>query len=104
MRGDELLFVETLEDVIGNDQFNYILGAYEKSISKQNLVGMVEYKSFQDVIYIDMITVHKNFKRMGIGLAMIEELIRIYNYENIRWSLTTDEGEFLRKAIVRKYE
>ena len=54
MRGDELLFVETLEDVIGNDQFNYILGAYiSRRKSREALLEQISDSLPEENISVD---------------------------------------------------
>lgn len=77
------------------------IGDDDKPI-KENLLGLIEFATYDDDIYIQMIQTKKDRKREGIATALIKSLYKDADGKRIHWGFTTDEGTELRKALLNK--
>jgi GNAT superfamily N-acetyltransferase len=70
-----------------------------------NPVGHIDFNVFENNLSIEMVEVKKDFKRRGIGKAMMDELYKEYPDLDVNIGYTTDEGEaFFEKNPVRQLD
>ena len=70
-----------------------------ESVPDRRAIGYLNFSVFEGRALIKMIEVNENWKRKGVGSALIDCLVRdMKGYENIDWGYTTPDGEALRLA------
>lgn len=95
--GDEKFSLSNGGDSPGRDQYNGYIAAFDKS---GKLAGYIDYnsESIDNTAVVAMIEVGEDFKRMGIGSALLDALrIKMPAYE-ISAGGTTEDGDKWWKA------
>jgi len=67
------------------------------------VVGFLDYSEYRGEIHIQMIEVDKNFRRQGIGTALLKELDKEYPEVEIEYGMETPEGARLIEEYQRRY-
>lgn len=67
------------------------------------LIGYVQYAEFKGKPHILHIAVNAQFRRQGVARAMMVKLVGEYEYKNIDWGMTTDDGTPLKTALDKEY-
>lgn len=77
------------------------LYAYDEDTPNWDVVGYLDYSEFEGKIYIDMVFVKPEFRRQGIGTAMMQEMKRKATEEGskIMHGLQTEEGAALYESM-----
>jgi len=91
---------EESRDVHSGEMF---MALYAEDLDEGIIVGYVDFSIYNDEAFIKMVEVHKDWQRKGIGIAMMDWMIEEYKWENIKWTMTTPEGNELARSIERKY-
>ena len=80
-------------------QHNFTLAAYDgkPQSDHSNALGYVEYSEFEDEVYINFIFTGEKFRRQGVGVALMDELKRLYPSTKIHRGMTTPDGTELFK-------
>ncbi len=76
-------------------QHNFTLQFFQDDV----LVGWVDYSTYGEEIYIQMIKVKTQFRRSGIGKTMLRTLQQEYPNQEISLGSLTDSGEKLIQAM-----
>ncbi len=92
---------EHLGGYSGQDDFNLILN--DTSLGDDNYLGHINYTEFQGEIYINMVKVDPAHRRKRWGERLIDELVKLYSYADIRWGVMSGDGTKLKKKMDRKY-
>jgi len=96
----DIVFENIHEDYI-KGQNNYILVARVGEDKKP--LGYIEYSEYEGILQISYIFVGKQYRRQGIGTALMGELERLNKEEfegrPIKWGMLTEEGAFLRESL-----
>lgn len=86
--------------------YNYHHGQVDillKAFFNNNQVGYLDYSLFEGKPYINMIKVHEDYRKMGVGEKLIMRLADVYGYKNIEWGYKTAGGLALQQKIDRIY-
>jgi len=75
-----------------------------QAFSGKNIVGTLYYSVFEDTPRIENIEVFEDYRRQGIGTAMVRYLANEYPGTEIEWSLLTDDGRAFHDAITYEVE
>lgn len=81
-----------------NGQYDLTLKCY----TKNQLVGYIDYADFQGEPHVQMIKVHNDFRRQGIGREMLIKLQKSYPDIQIEMGTLTDDGERLITSMSQK--
>jgi len=97
----DMKFYDGVRDSYKDEVYGTLL-AYKPGLDWDNpqpgyVYGKIDWSKYDGVTKIDWIRVADKFKRKGVGTAMVKELERLH--DRVEWSLTTPEGEALRKSI-----
>jgi len=65
------------------------------------LVGHVDYVIFNDEVSISMVYVNEEFRRQGIGAALVLHLQSLFPETEIRWGMLTENGAYLYDSLPR---
>jgi GNAT superfamily N-acetyltransferase len=94
---------EFLEDiVITNEMRGYHSGQKDLSLRaylNNKLIGYIDYVEYKDDVIINMIEIHDNYKRKGVGKKLIYRLQDMYPENEIEWGMLTDEGSMLYQSL-----
>jgi GNAT superfamily N-acetyltransferase len=69
-----------------------------------NRVGVLYYSVFENVPLISFIEVEEDYRRQGIGTAMVQYLAGQYPGIEIEWGMLTDDGAAFKEAITYEVE
>jgi GNAT superfamily N-acetyltransferase len=67
------------------------------------VVGYLDYDEYHDEVHIQMIEVDEEYRRKGIGMALLRELDKLYPETEILYGMETPEGAALIKEYQRRY-
>jgi len=95
--------------VFENVHLDYAYGQNDYALLakfQEAVVGKINYSEFEDILHISYIVVAPEFRRQGIGTALIRELERLNKTEfegkPIRWGLLTNEGSKFKGSLNRE--
>ena len=69
-----------------------------------NRVGILNHSVYEGIPRIENIEVAENFRRQGIGTAMVQHLANEYPGVEIEWGLRTDDGVAFHDAVTYTVE
>lgn len=77
------------------------LYAYDADTPEWDVVGFLDYSDYEGKFYIDNVFVNPEFRRRGVGTALMRELERIAAEEGavIEHGMRTEEGEALYQSM-----
>lgn len=86
------------EELVGHHhgQNDFVLYAYDADTPEKRVLGYVEYAEYQDDVFVQYIFVHPQYRRRGVGRALVVEMERAN--ARVEWGMLTDEGGALLKA------
>ena len=67
------------------------------------VAGFLDYSEYRGEIHVQMIEVDKNFRRQGIGTALLKELDKEYPEVEIEYGMETADGARLIEEYQRRY-
>jgi len=68
-----------------------------------DVAGYIDYSSYHDDVSIQMVSVNKAYRRLGVATTMLQELDRLYPDIEIDPGMTTEEGSKLLEEYRRRY-
>lgn len=83
------------------DQHYWKLYAYDEDTPEWDVVGYIDYSEYQGKFYVDYVFTNLEFRRQGIGTAMMRELERKASEEGaeVVHGMQTQEGAALIKSL-----
>lgn len=91
------------EEVTGSHHGQTDLCMTATSAADRKVLGYVEYSEFDGKIHVNYIFVNKNYRRIGIGEALMKKLYDEYGKANVQWGMMTPEGVALKKRMDVRY-
>lgn len=88
-----------LDRHVGQDYWK--LYAYDKNTPNWTVIGYLDYSEFEGKMYIDYVFVNPDFRRQGIGTALMNELeLKAKDEEKeIVHGMMTEEGLHLYRSM-----
>jgi GNAT superfamily N-acetyltransferase len=88
----------------GSGQNYWKLYAYDKDTPQRDVVGYLDYSEYDEKIYIDHIFVNPEFRRKGVGTALVRELERKAGEDGMEvvHGMMTEEGSALYESMHEK--
>jgi ribosomal protein S18 acetylase RimI-like enzyme len=102
----DLTFANIHEDSAHGEHY-YTLAAYEglpDHENHSNIRGYIQYSDFQGEIYIKYIFVGKQYRRMGVATALMDELQKLYPDVEIDRGWATEEGNLFFEGYDSQHE
>lgn len=73
------------------------------AVKNNKILGYIEYSEYNSQPHINLVFVNPEHRRKGIATKLINELVKEYKYENIKWGSLTFDGSVLQQKLDKKY-
>ncbi len=87
-KGGPLVFTHDCRDSYRGQNYCTL---YAKD-TKENVVGIIQYSTYENKVYVDVIKTKEEERRKGIATLMAKELQREFPNFKIEWGMTTPDG------------